>query len=220
MSLNVGRALGVTTLGAVAVIALVWASMSAADSYRIWRSDQFWNRLWFSGASAPHFDSMEEMQAASDVVVLGTIIQVEEGRIFGDPHPDNPHPEEELVAYVTATIEIDRVLVGSLEDPGAARIRLELPMPRQDAVRELVGDGPAEPAVFFVFNAGRLAAAQGRPLEIQEIEREYYALVAFGAVVRNFDGKAAPIDAPEMEFLKAFESEPFDRFVERLDTAP
>jgi hypothetical protein len=55
---------------------------------------------------------------------------------------------------------------------------------------------------------------------VQDIEREYYALVGFGAVVRNLGGKATPVDAPEMEFLQTFESESFDRFVERIEPAP
>jgi len=36
----------------------------------------------------------------------------------------------------------------------------------------------------------------------------------------NLGGKSTPVDAPEMEFLQAFESESFDRFVERIKPAP
>lgn len=111
------------------------------------------------------------------------------------------------------------MLDGVPEDRTAKSIKLELPMPRADALRELVGDGPSEPAVFFVFNAGRMAAMQGRPSEIQEIERQDYSLVAFGAVMRNLGGKAQPVDAPELEFLADFKAEPFDRFVERIEPA-
>lgn len=221
MSMRTARAVGMKALAALlAATAIVWLGASAPDGYRASRSDLFWDRLWFEGASGPHYDSVEELESASDVVILGRITTVEEGRVFGDPHPDNPNPKEELVAYVTAIVEVDSVLAGALEDSNAKSIRLELPMPRQDALSDLVGNGPDEPAVFFVFNAGRSAAMQGRSAEVQEREREYYALVGFGAVVRNLDGKASPVDAPEMDFLKAFESESFDRFVERIEPAP
>jgi hypothetical protein len=208
--------------GLVAVVLLITAYTVAvgAQARAADRSERFWRALWFGHASSPHYDSLAALKAGSDVVVLGRIVRVEEGRIFGDPHPANPTPEEELVRYVTATVEIDRVLAGATVEPGVDTLNLELPMPRKDVLTEILGNKPDEPAVFFLFNAGLMAAAQGRPASVQQIERDYYALVAFGAVVRSLGGKATPIDAPELEFLHEFESETFDRFIERIQSTP
>ena len=184
--------------GLIGLAAVVTVAMNLEIQVRR-QSEGFWDALYFDGASSPHYDSLTALVQASDVVVLGRIEAVTEGRVFGNPHPANPNPEEELVRYVTATVRVDEVLQGRLEDPGSNAIKLELPMPDPKALGELTGNPPSENGVFFVFNAGRMAAQQGRPAAVQETERQYYSLVAFGAVVRDFGGKAAPIDAPELQ---------------------
>jgi hypothetical protein len=108
-----------------------------------------------------------------------------EGRVFGVPRSHNPHADEELVRYVTASLSVDRILSGTLEDASARIVRLELPIPRADALAQLVGTPPTEPAVFLLFDSGKMAAAQRRSAQVQAVEKQYYALITFGAVVRK-----------------------------------
>lgn len=70
-------------------------------------------------SDAPRFERLEQLVAASDLVVRGTVVAVEPGRVFGDPG-------QAAVRSRLVTLTIDEVVAGSgatgsslvVEEPG------------------------------------------------------------------------------------------------------
>jgi len=114
-------------------------------------------------------------------------------------------------------VKVDRILYGALVDPAASDLTLEMPVSGPDVIPQLAKSVPPELSVMFLFNAGLSAAAHGLPDDIQARESKYYALLAFGAVMRDIGGAPRVADAVELGFLTAFESGSFDAFVRRVE---
>jgi hypothetical protein len=180
-------------------------------------SDRFWRLASFQGASGPRFDTLADLVVASDVVVLGRIASVERGRVFGTPHADNPNPASEQIHYAAVAVNVERVLDGALVDGAASELTLELPVSSPDAIPQLAKSVPSEQSVLFLFNAGLSAAAQGLPDDVQARESKYYALLAFGAVMRDIGGAPRVADPTDLGFLTAFESSNFDAFLRKVE---
>ncbi len=208
----------IPTIAIVVLLAvgLAWVG-GARVRNEVATSDRFWRLASFHGASGPRFDTLDGLVSASDVVVLGRITSVQPGRIFGTPHADNPDPASEQIHYVAVTVKVDRILYGALVDPAASDLTLEMPVSGPDAIPQLAKSVPPELSVMFLFNAGLSAAAHGLPDDIQARESKYYALLAFGAVMRDIGGAPRVADAVELGFLTAFESGSFDAFLRRVE---
>jgi hypothetical protein len=71
-------------------------------------------RLRFSSRDVYTFDSLAKMVATSDLVIVGTVKAVEEGRTVGPP--------AEAVKYVDAELRVEEVLKGS---PGGNAVTVE-----------------------------------------------------------------------------------------------
>jgi hypothetical protein len=207
----------VSALG-IAVVLVASVTLGAAQNQIAdrQRSDHFWRHLWFHGGAAIDHQSLAQLNASSDAVVLGRIERVDVGRIFGSPHPDNPNPEDERVHYANLRIAVESVLLGDTHSTGEL-LQLEVPLPRTSTIDDVQGGAvPGERSVFWIFNAGLSAAEQGHPAEYVARQMPYSALVQFGAVVRDLDGRAAPLLGAEMEFLESFDGLAFSEFLETV----
>src|SRR6185503_7424836 len=94
------------------------ASILGCQAFRIEQErGGFWRTFEFGPAvdEVSHFESIVEMLAASDAVVVARVGSIEVGRVF---HGDAPG---DVVPYISVVLVIDRVIAGDLEGP----IRLE-----------------------------------------------------------------------------------------------
>ncbi|MBA3779975.1 MAG: hypothetical protein H0X16_11895 [Chloroflexi bacterium] len=201
---------------AVLVVVLVGVFLAQAARIAHDRSDRFWGTLSFQTPSGVAFESLEGLSEYSDAVVLGRIVGIDKGRVFGELEPEAPDPEEGRVHYLTARLDVERLLRGELVPGSERQLKLELPMPNEDKFQELAANAPSERGVYFLFNAGHSAAQNNLSKQRQEADREYYALVAVGAQAREMDGKVHGLGNPDLDFLEQYEGDAFGGFVEQV----
>lgn len=198
----------------IAAALVVWTSASmagvASTSQRD-ASDRFWARVTPQSAlEAEHYESLSDMTASADAVVLGRIVEVLPGRVFGNPAS---YPVGAAASYATAIVEVTDVLSG---DPGARTLQLELLLPDAEVLADLQAALPRERAVYFLRNKGHEAALLGLPPNVQANERPFFRLVNTRAVLRDIDGNvAAPVSADE-GFLLELDGTPFSDLLATL----
>lgn len=127
-------------------------------------------------------ESLPELIATADAVVLGRVVAVETGRSFGS--------DSYRLHYAAITVRVDEVLAGGVG--GSATLTLELPLfagPEQlaDARAEMVGTQ----RLLFLRNKGTSAREAGLSVEEQRNEAAYHRLVSFGSEIVERDGLAA-----------------------------
>lgn len=72
-------------------------------------------------AEGPRFDRLEELGGASDIIVLGTVTGVVDGRVLTDPVDPDAGIRTQL-----ATVEVELELVGDPDDPLVVEQEAEL----------------------------------------------------------------------------------------------
>jgi hypothetical protein len=82
----------------------------------------FWASVYLEATEAEHYDSLPEMRDAADAVVLGSITAVTPGRTFA-------FPPDDVVQYVTALVQVDRVLSGEVRKDSSGHVLLEVLLP-------------------------------------------------------------------------------------------
>ncbi len=169
----------------------------------------FWAAFDHSYLEVEHFDDLATMADAADAVVLGTIGDIQLGRVFGS--------EGDWVQYASATVNVSRVLRGALPEQHSDQVILEIMLPSTeslDAARSLL---PQPRSVFFLRNKGVEAERYGYPEVVQATESGFYRLIAQRGVVADAAGRVtAPGWADGPDFLSALEGTSFDEFVASL----
>jgi hypothetical protein len=94
----------------IPVVAAVAAAV-AVGSYFLLRDDDPGRRqpLAVEATSIYDFASLDELVAASDAIVVGTVVAVDEGRLVGAP-------EEGAVISRVASLRVDTALIGDVAD--------------------------------------------------------------------------------------------------------
>lgn len=194
-------------MGSVAlVIVLVAVGMTQSNAAR---SDRFWGLIAYQFMEAESFDSLDGMRAGADAVVLGRIISLTPGRVWGNPPSD-------AAWYATAIVQVDQVFAGRLVQPGPT-IQLELFMAEPQVFDSLAATIPfGEEAVYFLRNKGAEAAFLGRSMESQVTESQYYRLVTSKALIRHQGTVALAAVAAAEPFLRNVDGVPWDGVLEAL----
>lgn len=164
-------------------------------------TSQFWASVFLEANEAERYESLAAMRDAADAVVVGHIASVTKGRIFGDP-------PEDIVQYVTAVVEVERVLKGQVEEVAPNRIQLEIMVPGSASIDELVVATPASRSVYFLRHKGTELKALGAPIEIVAADQLYYRLVILRGVVWESGGQANVTDTGEPDFLTELGGQP------------
>jgi hypothetical protein len=134
---------------------------------------------------------------------------VEAGRVFGGRTGHALH-------YASATLAVDEVLAGGLPPSDAERLTLEIPLFAGPEAIDVLRAGGLD-AIFFLRNKGESARAAGLSERQQALEREFYRLVNFGAVVANESGEAVTTEGPAA--IQALAGVPFDEVVDQVRDA-
>ena len=149
-----------------------------------------------------HFDSLEGMTAGADAVVLGHVVDVQPGRVFGG------------CGNAAATLRVDALLAGKL--PPVARD--ELTLEYFDFCGDLAAAAeeiPREQGVFFLRNKAtdvRMFQPGASQAEI-DAEAGFWRTVIMAGTVINRNGTSHAPSTYNAEFLAAAEGLPFDDFV-------
>jgi len=158
------------------------------------------------------FTSLAAMVAGSDVVVRGTVVSVEPGRVFGDADRSPLH-------YAAVTIRSNEIVAGSLAPPGASEVILEIPLfDGPGAIDRLGATLPGGEGIFFLHSKETSAHAAGMSLAEQRAEAGYHRLVVFGGMVGNDRGIAAAGN-DELDVLSALDGIPFADALDRVRAA-
>lgn len=164
-------------------------------------ADLFWRVAHIRGVNAEHHGSWEAMAQAADAVVVVRLRSVELGRVFGEPNPTLPHPEDVQVFEAAVSLEVEEVLLGSLDPPEAWTLEVHIPEPAH--VEKLAASLTEDRTVLFLRSKAREARDAGASEEAIAFNTGFYRLVTDQAAVIEIDGVARPAEGePE----KAFES--------------
>jgi hypothetical protein len=109
-------------LGVVVPLLLLLAACGAGDGATSSAGGSASNEYWF--------ESLPRMVATSDVVVLGTVVDIQRGIIMvGTP------PEE--IYLLNADLDVEEILYGSAETPSALTVQTLQDVPPQPDWREI-----------------------------------------------------------------------------------
>ena len=154
-----------------------------------------WEGVVVDALELEQYDSLPEMVAGADAVVLGRVVDVAEGRSMGGAG----HP----LHYAAVTVEVSGLVSGFLPSVDALRLTLEVPLfggfEMLDAVRSAL---PREESLFFLRN-------KGGP------ERAFYRLVEMDGVIVNRGGVAEP-PAEADGFMSVLAGARFDDLVAQM----
>lgn len=171
---------------------------------------RFWRALQVEAVEAFRYDSIDEMIGASDVVVLGAIEGVKQGREVRDLASEEAGIPRDVAStfFVEADIRVDRLLRGTLSPESGGRIRLDLLLLAPEVLPELQASVPQPRAVFFLRDMGRY---YGR-VDLDGL----YQLTSLQGVLRDAVGLVATPEARTDRFLLELQGQPFDALVQRL----
>lgn len=193
---------------ALAILASLVAYPLIAITSPVPPSD-FWGSVGSAYDEVEHFTSVAGMAHASDAVVLGTIENIEKGRVFGD--------EGDSVTYAAATVRISRLLSGSLPEEYSQRLILEIMLPMDTPLEVVKGLLPENRSVFFLRSKAVDAARYGYTPQVQADEHPYYRLVVQRGVISEVQGLAtAPGWTDSADFMSDIEGRPFEEIVSEL----
>jgi hypothetical protein len=147
------------------------------------RSDTFWDGA-VGGHSTYYYESLADIFADSDLVVVGRMTRIHEGETYSEPMPSGyPTP---TIKFFYATVSVESVLKGVVEsrNPGTVDLRLlgdhQVMSPYMPAHRQLL----------FLRNGAELMKERGEAPDVQELWRYAYLPLGEGGVVRDIDGTA------------------------------
>lgn len=211
---------GVVVGAMLVVLALADEAFQPSDDDLHRRSENFWSALAVEGVWAESYDSLEGLFAHSDVVVVGRLVSVEGGRVFGTPNPLLDHPEESQFFFASIQVESLQLLRGAPILDSDGYIVLEELLPERSRLDTLVTNLPEGRAVFFLRNKGVDAMSQGRSRAIVERDTPFYRRITPQGVLRDIGGDVhIPVDGGG-GFLLTLEGTGFDALLKRLETLP
>lgn len=191
--------------GAVLVSALV-----PADEDLHARSDRFWLAPYVLAMSAESFGSLSEIAVSADSVIVARVQAVVEGRAW-DPNGGEPgleikrgDPITPLARFAELYLEVERAIGASIYPVGST-IRLEVFLPHDGVLDEMIANRPSERAVYFLRNKG------------ESDSTDYYRLVNdYQAVFRELAGRVHAPVAAEGEWVAELEGRNFEEMIEEL----
>ena len=198
----------------MALVAFVSLADGAPDLSPEARSDAFWASLWVNGREAEHYRSLDDMTASADLVVVGRIAEVAEGRVFVDAGTGD------AAYYALATLVIEQHVSGDTEPAEeATSIDLELFMTTPDLLEGLRATHPGERSLFFLRDKYVEATFLELPPELRDAEAGYYRLVSTQGLLRDWDRVVEPPVGAEDQFLLDLAGSDFDTLVAELSAA-
>lgn len=187
-------------LGAGVLVGIVGSATSSgvADRGSGVPSDRFWSSFQTEGVEVNHFDSIGDMVAESDAIVVGRIDQVRLSRQW------NAVPEwgvDGLMTFVMASVAVeDETGVGGAEVASSVEVELFLPDP--SALPEVVGPPPAERSLFFLMEKEDVPGA--------------YMLASSQGYLRDRGTVVPPVASEDDPWLQRLRSSRFDELVRQL----
>jgi hypothetical protein len=171
------------------------------------RSDGFWQTALLEGSEVEWFDSMEEMLASSDAVVVARPVSFSPGRVFGDDKLKT------YAYYGVMTLKVEQVLKGT---PGDT-VDLEIATVEPQVLDRLSATMPSDRAIYFLRNKATEARLYGPPPGSSvEAEARYWRLINSQGIYRDAGGKvAAPVNA-EAEYAIQADGMPFETLVQSI----
>lgn len=148
---------------------------AAADE----RSERFWSTVQYAFMEAEWYGDLADMTMSADAVVIGSIVAISPGRVFGDP-PDNG------AYYAEATLRVEQLIRGRLVTDGD--VRLEIFMAEPEVIHTLEENLPGDTGVYFLRHKGAEAVALDHPAEVVSAEQPFYRLVSMQGLLRRTSG--------------------------------
>lgn len=162
------------------------------------RTAAFWRASWVAGDDVENYDSLASMAEAADLVVYGTILGLEPGRVFGTV-PDD------YVVYLLADMKVDEVISGIVPaGPWGVEVMVD-GEDGDDGVRYLQERAPLLPSVYFL-----------REKSDSRDGTTYYRLANSRAALVNESGTVDTIGPDEDGFLRDLDGTDFDALRSRL----
>lgn len=211
---RIGVALGVPILLSIALIGFEEKQTNArADS------DFFWAALYVAGMEAEAYLSVEEAARAADLVVVGRIGGIRQGRVFVEKVPPGAPAEDGVTSYAEIEIDVGEELRRASKLPLGEPVRLEMMLGPGDSIETLRATLPTERAIFLLRNKGLDVASRDSPSEITEQETPYFRLVNSEGVLRELDGLAQPRPFAEKAYVLDVAGEDFKALVGAIKEA-
>lgn len=185
------------TIGLLSFVLLVNVTADPLASMAA-RSNYFWGRLQVNGTYQT-YDSLVQMTAASDAVVVGTIRDIRPSRSIvavPDWGPDG------VFQYAVADVQVTQVLAGSFTGGANGSLELELFLPVPGELERVKDAYPLERTAFFVTRKTDLTAPT-------------YGLLNPVSYVRDLGG-AQPAPGSEQDWLLNLAGTSFDAFLDQV----
>jgi hypothetical protein len=162
----------------------------AMGADEIAKSDRFWAAMAFVGPTNFMYDSLADMTADADLVILGRVVGI---RVAGPLPARDPGGEHARIQRVGVVV-LDAVLKGRpiMGDAGKVLVAGLVSSDRTEA------DLPREQFVIFLKNCGQLKLDAGRGLFNDDSDRLYYARPnGYQAVLRDINGAVRITESSE-----------------------
>ncbi len=165
------------------------------------RSDHFWSTLAINGSPRNHFDSLREMAAGADIIVVGRIDKLVPGREVRDleAEAEGMPREQASVYFAEATLVVDDAIKGGPRQT----VKLQLMVPGPATVDQLGKALPTERAIYFLTDMGAYFARENPTSSLVATLKGTFDFVSPQGLLRDF-GDEVGVTADEGDaFLKA-----------------
>lgn len=208
---------GLLLLGAATAVLLTLRAPTGGIDAEVPLPANVWDAFAVNALDIEPANSIDEVIARSDAIVLGTIVRLDAGRVVGEQTPETPGTQ---VLFVDARIEVFEVLRGSLPTEHLPTVTLELLLPGRTDFSELPALNtklPSERSVFFLRSNATTAVAMGFGEDMQRTERDRYHLTVLRAILADEAGRVvAPVWADHQDFFDSLEGQAFEDFKEGM----
>ncbi len=152
-----------------------------------------------------YFTSLEDMTNASDLIVIGRVSEVRDGRTFGREGLDK-------VAYIVAVLEVEDVIGGHLD---GNTVLIDIFAGSSNEAQPLKDAFVGVSGMWFLTDKHSEALRLGLTGELVDREAGLFMLVnSQGLVVRSGDKAATPLNDDSTSLLYRVTNErPFDQIV-------
>jgi hypothetical protein len=199
------------SFGIAAMILLVAASLAAGAARRSEHqtSDDFWHKLGLSGAQWTYqYDSLDQLVAGADTVVLGRVTAIERGRSFG-----TQNPSDEPFRMASLTVAVDDVIRWDPRLPAQTALTLEERIGAWDSLPALADGIPGGQTVFVLSNRGLAAARAGLNPDVQTADAPYFQELNDLGTWRNLDGRVDRAPGEPYDWVAPVDGSPFESFM-------
>jgi len=179
----------------------------------------FWEAMVPGDPEAVSYLTLDDIVAASDAVVTGTVSGIAPGPTVEDPYHN-------IIYWATVRFLVDDVLAGSVRSVEPGTIAVTLLLGVGDAEHDfdwryepLARSLPSDRVVMFLSNNQEWAKQYGFPLDSPEADPMHYSILGGQGYFREIDGRVVLPAQPVGEWPKAFDGLPFDQLVAAVRAA-